>query len=173
MCDSFLGGDTGAEPRQTKDDVSVYRVTDYASADLLSALQLCNQMIPGDERQGTPEELTEQLQNAQRQRLQGIGQFEDYHFVAKVASGVCGYMQLFFHPLEKFAFLGFLVVRPSLSLGKQMAWVTARMCQEITRRLLLDQEFRACDRLFLELDDPGRAGDEKKRRTRRAKNRAI
>ena len=72
-------------------------------------------------------------------------------------------MQLFFHPQEKFAFLGFLVVRASLSLGRQMAWVTARMCQEITRRLLLDQEFRACDRLFLELDDPGRAGDEKKR----------
>ena len=42
-----------------------------------------------------------------------------------------------------------------------MAWVTSRMCQEITRKLVLDNEFRACDRLFLELDDPGRATDEK------------
>ena len=100
------------------------------SADFLAALELCNQMIPVEERQGTPEETTEQLRNAQERRAQGHCPFEDYHFVAKLASGVCGYMQLFFHPAEKFAFLGFLVVRASLSLGKQMAWVT-RMCQEI------------------------------------------
>ena len=73
-------------------------------------------------------------------------------------------MQLFFYPVEKFALVGFLVVRAGLSLGKQMAWVTSRMCQEITRKLELDDEFRGCDRLFLELDDPGRASDEKKRR---------
>jgi hypothetical protein len=38
------------------------------------------------------------------------------------------------------------------------------MCQEITRMLAVDNEFRACDRIFLELDDPGRAADERTRR---------
>ncbi len=73
-------------------------------------------------------------------------------------------MQLFFHPVEKFAFVGFLVVRAGPSLGKQMSRVTARMCQEITRRVALDDEFGACDRIFFELDDPRRAADEKQRR---------
>jgi len=77
---------------------------------------------------------------------------------------VCGYAQIFFHPVEKFAFLGFLVVRAGPSLGKQMAWVASGMCQEIACKLLLDNDFRACDRLFLELDDPGRATDERRRR---------
>ena len=38
-----------------------------------------------------------------------------------------------------------------------------RMCQEI-RQLALDNEFGACERMFLELDDPARAADEKQRR---------
>jgi hypothetical protein len=164
MRDSFLDSDTGADSRETQDDVSVCRVTDYTSADLRAALELYNQMIPVEEQQGTPEEIIQQLQNAQVRRAQGICPFEDYHFVAKSASGVCGYMQLFFHPVEKFAFVGFLAIRSSLSLGKQIAWGTSRMCQEITRKLTLDDDFRACGRVFLELDDPGRATDERKRR---------
>jgi hypothetical protein len=147
-----------------QDDVSVYRVTDYTSADLLAALELYNQMIPAQQRQGAPAEVIQQLQDARDRRARGLFPFEDCHFVAKRASGVCGYMQLFFHPVERFAFLGFLVVRASLSLGKQMAWVASRMSQEIARQLALDDELRAYDRIFLELDDPGHAADEKQRR---------
>jgi len=166
MGDSFLGSDAGADSQETPEDasVSVYRVTDYTSADLLSALELCNQMIPVQQRQGTPQEILEQLRSAQDRRAQGICQFQDYHFVARLASGVCGYMQLFFHPVEKFAFIGFLVVRAGSSLGKQMAWVTSRMCQEITCELERDDVFGACERVFVELDDPCRATDEKQRR---------
>jgi hypothetical protein len=164
MCDSFLGSDAGTDSRETRDGVSVYRVTDYASTDLLLALELCNQMIPVQQRQGTPAEILQQLRSAQDRRAQGMCPFQDYHFVAKLASAVCGYAQLFFHPVEKFAFVGFFVVRAGLSLGKQMAWVTSRMCQEIIRQLAQDNEFGACDRMFLELDDPGRATDEKQRR---------
>jgi hypothetical protein len=164
MRDSSHGSDADARSRQTREDVSVYRVTDYVSSDLLSALELCNQMIPVQERQGTPEEILQQLRSAQDRRAQGTCPFQDYHFVAKLASAVCGYAQLFFYPGEKFAFVGFFVVRAGLSLGKQMAWVTSRMCQEIIRQLALDHEFGACERMFLELDDPARAADEKQRR---------
>ena len=164
MSDLFLGSYAGDDSRHTQDEVSVYRVTDYKSADLLAALELCNQMIPVEERQGSPEEVIRQFKDAQDRRAQGLCQFEDYHFVARLASGVCGYMQLFFNPAEKFAFVSFLVVRASFSLGKQKAWVTSRICQEITRKLAFDNGFRACDRIFLELDDPGRATDEKTRR---------
>ena len=136
MGDAFPGSDAGAESRPPQDNLSVYRVTDYTSADFLAALELCNQMIPVEQRQGTPEETIRQFRNAQDRRAEGLCPFDDYHFVAKLASGVCGYMQLFFHPAEKFAFLGFLVVRASLSLGKRMAWVTSRMCQEMTRQLV-------------------------------------
>ena len=96
MRDSFPGSDAGADSRQPQDDLSVYRVTDYTSADFLAALELCNQMIPVEQRQGTPEETIQQFRNAQDRRAQGLCPFEDYHFVAKLASGVCGYMQLFF-----------------------------------------------------------------------------
>jgi hypothetical protein len=164
MRDSFLVSNTGNDLRETPSDVSVYRVTDYTNADLLAALELYNQMIPVQQRQGTPAEIIQQLQDARQRRAQGDWPFEDYHFVAKLPSGVCGYMQLFFDPVDGFAFLGFLVVRASLSLGKQMAWVPSRMCQEITRKLLLENDFWTSGRLFLELDDPGRATDEKQRR---------
>jgi hypothetical protein len=146
---------------RVQDDVSVYRVTDYKSADLLAALDLYNQMIPVEERQGTAEEIIQQVHSARQRRAQGLCPFEDCHFVAKLPSGVCGYMQLFVHPAEKFAFVSFLVVRASLSLGKQMTWVTLRMCQEVTRKLAVDKDFGECDRIFLELDDPGRAVDER------------
>ena len=164
MRDGVLGGATGADSRQSGDELSIVRVTDYASADLLVALELYNQMIPVQQRQGSAAEILEQLQSARQRRSQGLCEFEDCHFVAKLGSAVCGYMQLFFQPVEKFAFVGFLVVRASLSLGTQMAWVATRMCEEVTRRVDMDDEFGRCDRIFLELDDPGRATDEKSRR---------
>ena len=141
MSDLFLGSYAGDDSRHTQDEVSVYRVTDYKSADLLAALELCNQMIPVEERQGSPEEVIRQFKDAQDRRAQGLCQFEDYHFVARLASGVCGYMQLFFNPTEKFAFVSFLVVRASFSLGKQKAWVTSRICQEMTRSSHLTMDF--------------------------------
>ena len=163
MRDSFLSDDAGADGRETQDAVSVCRVTHYTSTDLLSALALYNEMIPAEQRQGPRRRAFDSFKTRLAGGLKECP-FEDYHFVAKLDSRVCGYMQLFFYPVEKFALVGFLVVRAGLSLGKQMAWVTSRMCQEITRKLELDDEFRGCDRLFLELDDPGRASDEKKRR---------
>ena len=57
MRESFLGSDADVRSPETPEDVAVYRVTDYASSDLLAALELCNQMIPVQERQGTPEEI--------------------------------------------------------------------------------------------------------------------
>ena len=129
-----------------------------------AAFDLYNQMIPVQERQGTPDEVIKQFQYARDRRVQGLCHFEDYHFVARMASGVCGYMQLFYNPVENFSFVGFLVVRAGISLGKQTAWVTSRVCQEITCKLAFENGFRACDRVFLELDDPGRAADERTRR---------
>ena len=116
MHDSFLDGDTNPDSREAHDDLSVCRIADCASADLLAALQLYDQMIPLEQRQGTPEEVVRQVQKAKDRRAQGICQIEDYHFVARRAAGVCGYMQLFLHPVEKFAFVAFLVVRAGLSL---------------------------------------------------------
>ena len=164
MPDSFVDDNTNPDSRAAHDDLSVCRIADCTSADLLAALQLYDQMIPLEQRQGAPEEVVRQLQTAKERRAQGICQIEDCHFVARGASGVCGYMQLFLHPVEKFAFVAFLVVRAGLSLGKQMAWVASRICQEVTRTLALDKEFGACERIFLELDDPGRAADERQRR---------
>jgi hypothetical protein len=147
-----------------EDEVSVYRVTDYASADMLAALDLYHQMIPVEERQGTAAEVVAQLENARQRRAEGICQFEDYHFVAKLPSGVCGYMQLFYHFVDKFAFISFVAVRPGLSLGKQMMRVTSCMLEEVARQLAHDRGFRPSDRIFVELDDPGRATSEKQRR---------
>jgi hypothetical protein len=164
MGDLHSSDGTVAHAWHARDDVSVYRVADYAGADLLAALELCNQMIPAEQRQGTPAEIVRQIQALRRRRSQGICAFEDYHLVAKRASGVCGYMQIFFDPVENLAVVGFLVVRADISLGRQAARVTTRICQEITRKLIVDGNFQVCDWLFLELDDPHRAADERQRR---------
>src|SRR5262249_48026943 len=111
------------DSRESQNSFSVYRVSDYTSADLFVALDLYNKMIPVEERQGTPAEIIKQLRNGRDGRARGTYEFDDYHFVAKLSSTVCGYMQLFFHPLEMFAFVGFLVVRASHSLGTQREWL--------------------------------------------------
>jgi hypothetical protein len=164
MRNSFPGGAAGADARQNDRDLCVCRVTDYTDADLLAGLELYYQMIPGDQRQGTAGDIVAQLRDVRRRRAEGLCQVEDCHFVAKLDGRVCGYLQLFLDPAETFAFIGFLAVRASLSLGKQMAWVVLRMCQEIVRSAGADRQLGACNCAFVELDDPGRAADEKRRR---------
>ena len=164
MPDVHPGEDTVAHLRHVEDDVSVFRVTDSSSSDLWAALELCHQMIPAEQRQGTPAEIVQQVQGLQRRRSQGICLFEDYHLVAKRAAGVCGYMQVFFDPVEHLTFVGFLAVRAGLSLGRQTIRANTRICQEMIGKLLADKNFQACKRLFLELDAPGRAADERNRR---------
>ena len=174
MRDSFLGGDAGADlagdaGRAVR--MPGYRLHERRFAGGVGTLQPDDSRRTAARNPGGSHSTTSK--RATSGGLKGSCQFEDYHFVARLASGVCGYMQLFFHPVEKFAFVGFLVVRAGLSLGKQMAWVTARMCQEMTRKLALDKGFRACERIFLELDDPGRASGREKTATGRKKNHAI
>lgn len=149
---------------KARDNVSVERVTDYSNEnqDLRKALELYEARIEFSEQEGGVDHMIRQFQVGAQKRAAGEYHFEDYVFVAKLGSEVCGIMVVYFDPKETFAFVAYLVVREGLTCGDTYPGST--MCKEVAGKLEQALVFGEHDRIFLELDDPRFASGKEQRK---------
>jgi hypothetical protein len=136
-------------------------VTDYRSPDILAALELYDRQTPGGER----------FEVLDIMRWLRDRQAENYFFVAKQRSHVCGVALVRARPSWSLASITYLLAEKTGTADHRM--VSSYLMEEVAKRFSLAGEFARCETVLVEVDDPRHAATERELQLRMARIRLF
>jgi Calcineurin-like phosphoesterase len=150
-----------ARRRDAEPALIVELVTDHRSPDILAALELYDNRIPEGER----------FEAMDIMRWLRDRQAENYFFVAKHRSHVCGVALVHVRPSWPLAFIAYLVAEKKRTVDDRA--VSSYLMEEVAKLFSVAGECARCEAILLEVDDPRQAATERERQLRIARIRLF
>lgn len=148
-------------PIQNESGLSVYRIREPHSDDLLAALDIYSERIPPEEQLQAPDFVRWLTEN----------QPSDFFYVAKKGEQVCGFTLVHYNVKHRLAFIPYLVAEKGV--GIKYDTISSRLLAEVAKLFEPSGDLADCAGVLLEVDDPRLAPTEEQRRERIARIRLF
>jgi hypothetical protein len=140
--------------------VVTHLVRDPEDPDLSGALELYTKRIPEDQRCAEDDMVRWIREDAEKRRL-GNPALTDWFIVAKFRHRVCGFLLFHYSSAANLALIAYMVVGKTP--GVQVNAVSAALGARVRKLLQSQKEFKECKGFIVEVEDPRKERDSRKR----------